>query len=337
MTALLAIIALLLLIEFALRIRHRQTLAPTCYQALRSKTRALDRTRLVNKYRIVVFGDSIAHGEDLLYNQSYPHILSDLLNRQNPATSIAVINSGIRGCTSVLALDWLDAAVLRYKPHMVLLAFGLNDGKLGDWPLDRIRERAMFQRMTLLGRLDDILRKHCHLYLTLMVRVRRLLRQWGYVPLAAWSSTFGPRVSQEGFTTAQRELVRRIRRRSGAVICLLTTTPVDERSGRELDPASYAWQQEIYEKYNEVIRHIAAQEGTHLIDLASAFGALSPERIASLLQDDGVHLTAEGERVVAEHVAEALQQMGVLRAMENGAHLQIRKGLICPPAAEVRK
>lgn len=316
MIALLAIIALLLLAELTLRIRHRRTLAHTGYQELRSKS--LNETNLAGKYRIVVFGDSIAYGEDLLHSQSYPHVLSCLLNSEGSATHITVINSGIRGCTSVQALDWLDAAVLRYKPHLVLLAFGLNDGKLGDWPLERIRERAMFQGMTLVGRLDELLRNHCHLYLTLKVRMRRLLRGRGYVRRVAQPSAFGPRVSQEGFATAQRELVRRIQHRSGAVICLLTTTPVDERSSRELAPTVFAWQQEIYQRYNEIIRHIAAEEGVYLIDLASTVGALGPGRITSLLQDDGVHLTAEGERVVAEHVAHALQHMGVLRSIKAG-------------------
>jgi len=291
--------------------------------ALRPETRAITWDDIRDKYRIVCFGDSITFGEDLAYEQSYPAALANLLKEQHAGLDVALINAGIGGHTSVQALARLQRDVLWYKPHVVIISFGLNDGNLGYWPLDPVRERRMLGDLYLWERLDSLLR-HSHLYLTVRGRTRRLLRRLGWLGRPTEMSMEGepqPRVSREAFEMAQEYLVARIQQNGCTALFLATTTPVAEAFHADLGPALQQRQRAIYDEYNRVIRGAATRDGTHLLDLHEMLKnhaqaetpSLWQERngYAPLLAEDGVHLTPAGEQLVAVSVLQALDETGL--------------------------
>ncbi|MDR0408372.1 MAG: arylesterase [Campylobacteraceae bacterium] len=69
---------------------------------------------------ILAFGDSITQGYGAKDDESYPSQLSKMLNMK-------VINSGISGEVSSLALARLPSVLAQYKPKIVILCHGGND------------------------------------------------------------------------------------------------------------------------------------------------------------------------------------------------------------------
>ena len=78
--------------------------------------------------RIVCFGDSVT---GVYYHtgsrRAYTDILGIALRRQYPSSTITMINAGISGHTTVNALARIDNDVLKHKPDLVTVMFGLND------------------------------------------------------------------------------------------------------------------------------------------------------------------------------------------------------------------
>ncbi len=305
-------VLLLLVAELSLRVYHHHTIRAALPSELRADTRELAWAEIQDKYRIVCFGDSITYGEDLPSAESYPAVLAAMLREAYPDLDVVVINAGIRGHTSVQGLSRLERDVLWCQPHIVLSAFGVNDANLGYWPLDPRRERRECGDASLVGRLLPVLRRS-HLWRTLSARTRRLMRRMGWQrkPVVEMGAGLQPRVSRRGFEIAQNLLAARVQGNGCQALYLMTTTPVSDAFRRELQGETRQRQLEIHEEYNAVVREVAARHGAYLLDLYSIFAAQEPVRQDALLSADGVHLTAAGERLVAQSVMRLLEQSGL--------------------------
>ena len=304
---------LLLAAEFSLRVYHQHTRRRALPPDLRAETRAITWNGIRDKYRIVCLGDSITHGENLPYEDAHPAILADLLRERHPQLDAVVINAGMCGHTSVQGLARLERDVLWYQPHVVFVAFGLNDGNLGYWPLDPIRERQVLGEGSWRRRIASLLQRS-HLYLTLRARIRRVLRRLGWRGRPMETSRNGesqPRVSRRVFETAHALLATRIRRDSRAALVFMTTTPVTETFRADLQPSQRQRQLAIYDEYNWVIRDVAAQQGARLLDVNHVFCNHAHAELPELLAEDGVHLTPAGERLVAIGILQALEEAGL--------------------------
>jgi len=278
---------------------------------VRQETRALTWDDIRNQYRIVCLGDSNTYGEDLAFAQAYPAVLAQLIAHNHPALDAVVINSGMRGHTAVQGLARLERDVLWYRPQAVVVAFGLNDARLGHWPLDPLREREVCGDSSLSGRIEPLLR-HSHLWLTLRARLRRVLRGLGY----AWSSGVpagpaAPRVSAHGFRSALRQIITRIQK-TGAAVWVLTTTPVSEAAVFESEDVDQQQQLALHAEYNQIIRQVSADCGAHLLDVHAALTESATADLKTLLAADRVHLSASGERWLAEHILQALENASLL-------------------------
>ncbi|MGB9880089.1 MAG: SGNH/GDSL hydrolase family protein, partial [Anaerolineae bacterium] len=119
-----------------------------------------------------------------------------------------------------------------------------------------------------------------------------------------------PRVSREGFAMAQERLVEGIQKNGCQAVFLMTATPVTERFAGQLGPAWQQRQLSLYEEYNRIIREIAAKHGVYLLDLHAIFAHHEAE-LPLLLAEDGVHLTAAGEHLVAQSALYALETCGL--------------------------
>ena len=271
------------------------------YSQLPLATQRLTPQAVRHALRIVVLGDSIPFGWPLAAHDGYPARLEALLRARYPGRPLAVINSSIGGHTAVMALARVERDLVRWRPHIALLGFGLNDCHLARTALDERRERAMYRQQRLDGRLRALLRRSA-----LLVLLRRALRP---APLPARRTATAdeaivapghPRVSPLAYAKALRSLVRQARR-AGARPCLLTMTPL----GPAALAATPGWRLDIYQAFDALLRQVAAQEGAALIDVGAAFP--SGPALAPLLARDGVHLTAQGQALLAEAIANELE------------------------------
>ena len=204
------LIILLVAGEWLLRVRHRQSAVRESGEGLRSYTRSIEPETLAGQFRVVALGDSITHGMSLALEHTYPHILSNLL-QSDSQQPVIVINAGIAGQTALQGLQRIWRDVIRYQPHVTLIAFGLNDANLRRRQQDAFREHEMapLGLLAILSRL--------HVYRTCSTWMRRLGTALGlFAPLDYDAEPSNePRTSPRAYRVALEQLVTQIRKHSG--------------------------------------------------------------------------------------------------------------------------
>lgn len=96
---------------------------------------------------ILVMGDSLSAGFGLARNESWPALLGQRL--QDTGSAYTVANASISGETTAGGRTRLDGALKQFKPNVVILALGANDGLRG-LPVKQMRENL--ESMTQLAR-----------------------------------------------------------------------------------------------------------------------------------------------------------------------------------------
>jgi len=302
-----ALLALLLIIgEWALRVRHRRSELNEPAEGLRPETRQIEPDELADHVRVVALGDSITHGMDLSPKETYPSVLAEQLGQYLGSRPVTVINAGIAGQTAVQALQRVRRDVIRYQPHVTLIEFGLNDASLRRRQQDAQREREAFP-----AGLAAIL-NHLHLYRTIRTRTRRMAVALGLGKLLDYDGEPAnePRSSPGAYRSALRELVKQIRWHTDGQVLLLTTHQVNSHTGGERgDNSGGERQSQVRAHYNGIVRSVADELGAGLIDVE---GAVREGELARFLQSDGVHLTGEGQRWLAGFICELIIERGLL-------------------------
>jgi acyl-CoA thioesterase-1 len=79
--------------------------------------------------RILVYGDSLSAGFGIAVKQSWPALLGQRLQANGSAFSVT--NASISGETTAGGRARLAAALTQFKPRIVILALGANDGLRG--------------------------------------------------------------------------------------------------------------------------------------------------------------------------------------------------------------
>jgi len=305
----LCLVLALLSLEVLLRWRGKRVVShiPEDALRLRDETRSLGQEDVAHAIRVVAFGDSIPHGWGLEYSESYPALIERMFGDGNPDHDLRMINAGIPGNTIVLGWQRLKRDVLRWKPHVVLVAFGLNDINLARSVYDERRERALMQRLTLLGRVKAALRGSV-LWSTVVDTLKGRGQGTG-VPLGGDEAPKErlPRTSRHVFEVALRDIVQHIRRQKAHVV-LLTMTPVSRRFLGQMGGGGQL--SELMEQYNAIIRHEAQRTGSLLIDANAHM--VSRSDMESLIGWDGVHLNAKGQEALAQIIHGALDNSAIL-------------------------
>jgi len=300
LAGLLAVI-LLAVGEMLLRLRRQPTLASPL-DALQPVTTLLSWPDVEDRIRLVALGDSIVHGHNVPVEAAWPAQLEARLRERYPDAPWIVINSGICGETAIQGLARLRRDALCFRPHVLFIAFGLNDCYLGRSAADVWREGETFPTRHY-GPLG-----HSRLYRALR---RRLLKE-ERPQLVRMNIALLPRVGLEPFTAALEQMIRMARRAAVLHIYLVTMTPVDERAHFHWQPELQAQQLAIYRQYDHRIRETAAALDVGLIDVAAGFAGSD---LAPLLADDGIHLTAAGQERLAEVVLTTLERDGTLASL----------------------
>ncbi|OHC72361.1 MAG: arylesterase [Rhodocyclales bacterium RIFCSPLOWO2_02_FULL_63_24] len=132
--------------------------------------------------RILVYGDSLSAGFGIAVSQSWPALLGQRL--QAAGSPLTVTNASISGETTAGGRARLAAALDQFKPAVVILALGANDGLRG-LPVAAMKENLAF--------MVALAKKH---------RARVLLVGMHLPP------NYGPKYTQE-FDAAFRDLAKR--------------------------------------------------------------------------------------------------------------------------------
>jgi acyl-CoA thioesterase-1 len=78
---------------------------------------------------VLVYGDSLSAGFGIATSQSWPALLNEKLKTAD--TDYAVINASISGETTAGGRARFDATLAQFRPTIVILALGANDGLRG--------------------------------------------------------------------------------------------------------------------------------------------------------------------------------------------------------------
>jgi len=91
--------------------------------------------------RILVYGDSLSAGFGIALSQSWPALLGQRL--QTTGSSLIVTNASISGETTAGGRARFPAALTQFKPAIVILALGANDGLRG-LPVAAMKDNLAF-------------------------------------------------------------------------------------------------------------------------------------------------------------------------------------------------
>ena len=78
-------------------------------------------------FRIAIVGDSVTMGEGVEESRAYPSLLGGMLAEKMPDKRFEVINVGLSGSNTRLAMDRLEKAVEFYRPDLIVYGFTIND------------------------------------------------------------------------------------------------------------------------------------------------------------------------------------------------------------------
>ena len=291
---------------------HRSSIATVMVNSQGFVGRELEANR-PGLWRIVALGDSCTFGAGDDRN-TYPAMLgSRLEKREGAGRSYEVVNAGISGLNSGLALRRLTSKVLPLEPDVVTIYVGWND-------LMKFDPRAQGKTAALAGVarvIDD---------LWLVKGLRKLL--FFYIRPMLWPPRTGPSASGSFAdfqpTVYERNLLSMIEavRAAGSQPVLLTLptvvrpemTVADLRVARVMFPyfasaAGVADLLELLGTYNRSIRRIGGEQQVPLIDLARSFEQLPA---TGPYFWDTMHLSPQGMALAADEILAGLDRERLL-------------------------
>jgi len=176
-------------------------------------------------FRILCLGDSWTFGANVAQRDTYPRQLERLLASRHPRARFEVLNLGVLGYSSFQGKELLRRQAIEWEPDVVVLGFGMNDGKIGFRDEDFAGPRTMAGRIAAL--LDDLETYKLLRYWALLLRSRPMPTAQAFradiaAPIAAadGSAVYPPRVSLAEYRANLSEMIR-LARAHGAEAVLL--------------------------------------------------------------------------------------------------------------------
>jgi lysophospholipase L1-like esterase len=270
--------------------------------------------RLPGTIRIAAIGDSCTFGEGNLEG-TYPAQLQRRLDALASPTRVEVINAGIEGLNSELALRRLESKVLPLRPDVVTVYVGWNDlmkvnpTSQTEHPGFAIVARSIDRLWLIKG-----LRKALFYYL----RPQLANPATGRASRTGVFRDYRPAVFEGNLRT-----IIRTSRDFGARVVVMTLPSVvsDDMTVEDLYRANVVFPYfatayavgdyvDLIAAYNASIRRIAADEGVTLVDLAAEIDG-RPDRRRLFL--DTMHPNQPGRELIADILSQRMRENGVLR------------------------
>jgi lysophospholipase L1-like esterase len=249
---------------------------PFNYPGLRIETRSIRFEDIKNiNPRIVCFGDSVTFGWNIRYDLSYPYLLEKNLEGKYP--EVKVINCGVGGNTITDASARIEKDVLSYKPNLVIINFGLNDGML-----KKQAGNAQTTAESLYYKKD--------------------------------SSYFLPQVNISDFDKRYRQIINLFKDNNISVL-VLGMSPVTDNFPVGQGSDFQKKQKDVYLVYNERIRKIAAESTLDFLNIWKIFS--SQRFQDEYIQPDGIHPNEAGQELISESIFKYLNENNILSRSGN--------------------
>jgi len=270
--------------------------------------------------RIMTVGDSCTFGAGSLHGP-YPARLEELLQSGADGRRYQVINAGIEGMNSELALRRLESRVVPLRPDLVTVYIGWNDLMKFD-PDGQVESPRLALIARWLDRLWTV--KGLRKLLFYNLRPRLAPPRTGPESRTGRYADYKPAVFEHNL----RSMIATARAIPAAVVLMTLPTVVsDDMSVEEVRRANVQFPYfrgansvgdfvDLIAAYNRTIRRVAAETGVPVVDLALEIDA-RPDRRALFL--DTMHANAGGHEVIAGILARELRSRGVLEALRPGS------------------
>lgn len=258
-----------------------------------------------NTTRILCIGDSCTF-EGIPETAPYPRQLEELLNQGKEQKAFEVINGGVEGYDSNKALERLKLS-LKYKPDIVTIYIGWNDLYIND--PERIMNEA---RTGIIAKISNMLQ-----YSRFASKLRSLI----FLKLRPKFKTTEPINSSKyqdfvpsWYVNNVKEMISLVKS-SNAKPILVTLPSIFHN---KISPDALARAQMphftnssadmilLTEKYNKIIKEIAQETNTPLIDLAAKFDQLPNKEE---LFFDAIHMYNPGKPLVAEEFKTEVEKL----------------------------
>lgn len=269
-----------------------------------------------NLYRIVAVGDSCTYGDGNAVH-TYPAMMQKLLDeRSGPAREFEVVNAGISGLNSGLALRRLKSKVVPLDPDVVTIYLGWNDLMKFD-PAGQTTSTAVSAAARVLDNLWLVkgMRKLIFFYL----RPRVAPPATGPDSRTGRFAEFVPDVYEGNM----REIVAAVRAAGAAPVLLTLPTVVrPEMSAAELHDAGVVFPYfasgygvgdflDLVAAYNRTIFRLGRELDVPVIDIASAIAQVDD---TTEYLFDTMHSKPRGMALIAGRVVDRLDGLGLLDA-----------------------
>ena len=241
-------------------------------------------------------------GDSCTYLGRYDGALAAMIEARSSEAVVEFENVSAIGWSSWSGLQALQRDVLPMRPKAITIYFGWNDHWINYGLEDKHAARFIRQAHS-----PATARPFYAELRTIQLADRTLSAARSF-----FAEHSPRRVSLADFRANLRQMVR-IAREHG-VIPILLTAPTSHQVGQEPRYLAERWLTNLEElvplhrRYVDVVRSVALGEDAQLVDLHREFDQLPGEELKRLFISDGIHLTPEGVRKVAEVIDRHLVQ-----------------------------
>lgn len=249
----------------------------------------------------------------------YDKFLAEAILANRPKSSFTFVNLGVGGWSSHQGLRQLERDVVPMKPRVVTIYYGWND----HWCTFGLSDKEI-------GRFNLQ-----HRLLTMLSSKSRVAQLINTVCFSGTSKgvTAQQRVSIDDFRYNLTQMVRIAKEHS--IVPVLLTAPTSHRVGKEPVYLAYRWLEKLsdlvplHRAYVNAVRDVALENDVHLVDLYGLFSKLSEVDLSASFTADGIHLTEQGDRRIAQYLYEHFDRTGLLNEMMAGMDVP-RQGVSRP-------
>jgi lysophospholipase L1-like esterase len=253
--------------------------------------------------RILCLGDSNTYGLWVDRSQAYPQQLEALWNQRVETPKLEVLNLGFPGTNSSRVVRELPGMLETLDPDVVIVMVGVNDFWTLPTPLEGTAASAppatSWMRHSLLYRLYHTLQRERIANEPEYLRDPNPLRKGA----GAHKVRVGDREFDMGYAVAPQGLEGDV---AGMAANLLRVVRQARDAGTSLYLMTYPSRQYYYYLANNVIRGLARETGTPLINLTAIFLPICPQNDCPEKMFPDGHPNASGYRLVAETIVERL-------------------------------
>jgi len=240
-------------------------------------------------FRIIVIGDSVAQGQGVDLNQSFPKVLEQKLNAliSNEGRKVQVINLARSGYTTSQELIILEQEAFLYSPDLIIWSYVLNDPAHPYYDIGNPMGMYYFQ-----PRFYTV-----ELVKEALVKIRERI-------MTHICNTEYPAFVHCVYWKDVKSNIKRIAKLTGerGTPVILLIHPVFNDSG---DFNSYP-----FRTLNKQLSSLSSDNGIEVVDLTQAYLPYDPVELAQKKGDgliDPCHPNIKGHEIVANHI------LGVLK------------------------